>query len=71
MINVAPLHLELVKLSGCLIVGVCYDLSLFLLIYFLFCLSLCAAPCLALFAFLCACFIAYRCVVLDHILHDT
>ena len=49
----------------------CYDLSLFLLIYFLFCLSRCAAPCLALFAFLCACFIAYLCVVLSHILHDT
>ena len=49
----------------------CYDLSLFLLIYFLFCLSLCATPCLALFAFLCACFIAYLCVVLGHILHDT
>ena len=52
-------------------VGICYDLSLFLLIYFLFCLSLCAAPCLALFAFLCTCFIAYLCVVLGHILHDT
>ena len=49
----------------------CYDLFPFLLIYFLFCLSLCAAPCLALFAFLCACFIAYLCVVLGHILHDT
>ena len=32
----------------------CYDLFPFLLIYFLFCLSLCAAPCLVLFAFLCA-----------------
>ena len=51
--------------------GSCYDLFPFLLIYFLFCLSLCAAPCLALFAFLCACFIAYLCMVLDHILHDT
>ena len=51
--------------------AVCYDLFPFLLIYFLFCLSLCAAPCLALFAFLCACFIAYLCVVLGHILHDT
>ena len=50
---------------------ICYDLFPFLLIYFLFCLSLCAAPCLALFAFLCACFIAYLCVVLGHILHDT
>ena len=49
----------------------CYDLFPFLLIYFPFCLSLCAAPCLALFAFLCACFIAYLCVVLGHILHDT
>ena len=49
----------------------CYDLFPFLLIYFLFCLSLCAAPCLALFAFLCACFIAYLCMVLGHILHDT
>ena len=49
----------------------CYDLFPFLLIYFLFCLSLCAAPCLTLFAFLCACFIAYLCVVLGHILHDT
>ena len=51
--------------------GKCYDLFPFLLIYFLFCLSLCAAPCLALFAFLCACLIAYLCVVLGHILHDT
>ena len=49
----------------------CYDLFPFLLIYFLFCLSLCAVPCLAPFAFLCACFIAYLCVVLGHILHDT
>ena len=49
----------------------CYDLFPFLLIYFLFCLSLCAAPCFAIFAFLCACFIAYLCVVLGHILHDT
>ena len=49
----------------------CYDLFPFLLIYFLFCLSLCAVPCLALFAFLCACLIAYLCVVLGHILHDT
>ena len=49
----------------------CYDLFPFLLIYFLFCLNLCAAPCLALFAFLCACLIAYLCVVLSHILHDT
>ena len=49
----------------------CYDLFPFLLIYFLFCLSLCAAPCFALFAFLCACFIAYLCVVLGHILYDT
>ena len=49
----------------------CYDLFPFLLIYFLFCLSLCAAPCLVLFAFLCACLIAYLCVVLGHILHDT
>ena len=49
----------------------CYDLFPFLLIYFLFCLSLCTAPCLVLFAFLCACFIAYLCVVLGHILHDT
>ena len=32
-------------------VGVCYDLFPFLLIYFLFCLSLCAAPCLALLVF--------------------
>ena len=49
----------------------CYDLFPFLLIYFLFCLSLCATPCLALFTFLCACFIAYLCMVLGHILHDT
>ena len=49
----------------------CYDLFPFLLIYFLFCLSLCAAPCLTLFTFLCACLIAYLCVVLGHILHDT
>ena len=49
----------------------CYDLFPFLLVYFLFYLSLCAAPCLALFAFLCACFIAYLCMVLNHILHDT
>ena len=54
-----------------IVIGVCYDLFPFLLIYFLFCLSLCAAPCLALFAFLCACLIAYLCVVLGHILHDT
>ena len=49
----------------------CYDLFPFLLIYLLFCLSLCTAPCLAFFAFLCTCFIAYLCVVLGHILHDT
>ena len=53
------------------VMTLCYDLSLFLLIYFLFCLSLCAAPYLALFAFLCTCLIAYLCVVLGHILHDT
>ena len=53
------------------LIPLCYDLFPFLLIYFLFCLSLCAVPCLALFAFLCACFIAYLCVVLNHILHDT
>ena len=49
----------------------CYNLFPFLLIYFLFCLSLCTTPCLALFTFLYACFIAYLCVVLGHILHDT
>ena len=47
----------------------CYNLSLFLLIYSLFCLSLCAMPYLALFAFLCTCLITYLCVVLGHILH--
>ena len=48
---------------------ICYNLSLFLLIYFLFCLSLCTMPCLVLFVFLCTCLIAYLCMVLDHILY--